>query len=113
MHEISIMLSTLELAEVHARKAGGTAISRICLRVGVISGVVPEAMEFAFDVLKRGTMAQDASLEIDRVPSEFRCSACGATVLLQEARFDCPECYGLLTIGNSGTDLELSHLEII
>lgn len=113
MHEISIMQSALQLAEEHARKAGGTAIARICLRMGIVSGVVPDAMEFAFDVLKRDTMAKDASLEIECVPGEFRCSACGTSVLLREARFDCPECYGLLILGSGGADLELSHLEIL
>ena len=58
MHEISIMQSTLELAEEQAREAGGNGIARIRLRIGLMSGVVPEALEFAFDVLKKGTMAE-------------------------------------------------------
>ena len=113
MHEVSIMQSTLQLAEEHARKAGGTAITRICLRVGLVSGVVPEALEFAFDVLKTGTMAEGASLEIERIPGEFRCPACGTQVRLDEVRFDCPACNGMLTLANGGADLELSHLEVL
>ncbi len=112
MHEISIMQSTLELAEQRARTEGGTAITRICLRVGLVSGVVPESLEFAFDVLKQGTMAGEASLEIERVPGEFRCSKCSHTVLLDRLRFDCPDCGGMLTLGNRGADLELASLEI-
>jgi hydrogenase nickel incorporation protein HypA/HybF len=110
MHEISIMQSTLELAEEHARKGGGTAIARIRLRVGLISGVVPEALEFAFDVLKKGTMAEEASLEIERVPGDARCQVCGNNVRLDEVRFDCPDCNGMLILGDAGGDLELSHL---
>ena len=107
------MQSALDLAEEQARKAGGTEIVRIGLRVGLVSGVVPEALEFAFDVLKAGTMAEDASLEIERVPGEFRCSACGKQVRLEEIRFDCPSCNGMLILGNGGADLELSHLEVL
>ncbi len=107
------MQSTLDLAEEQARKAGATAITRVGLRLGVVSGVVPEAMEFAFDILKRDTMAKDASLEMECVPGEFRCSACDARILLREARFICPECQGLLMIGGGGMEMELSHLEIV
>jgi len=113
MHEISIMQSTLELAEEHARKAGGTAIARICLRIGIVSGVVPEAMEFAFDVLKKDTMAETASLKIERVPGVFRCSGCGAILRLADVCFDCPSCHGLLIMDGGGAELELSQLEIL
>ena len=112
MHEISIMQSTLELAGEHARAAGGTAIARIRLRVGLMYGVAPEALEFAFEVLKKGTMAEDASLEIERVPGQARCSVCGEQVRLEEVRFDCPACNGLLILGEGGGELELSSLEL-
>ncbi len=112
MHEISIMENALELAQEHARNAGASAITAIRLRVGLISGVVPEAMEFAFDALKRGTMAEKASLEIERVPAEFQCGNCGLNVRLAELRFDCPKCDGILILGNAGAELELSQLEL-
>jgi hydrogenase nickel incorporation protein HypA/HybF len=113
MHEVSIMQSTLQLAEEHARKAGAKAITRICLRVGLVSSVVPEAMEFAFDMLKQGTMADSASLEIERIPGEFRCSACGIRVRLDKVCFDCPACNGMLILCDGGADLELSHMEVL
>ena len=107
------MQSTLQLAEEKAVAAGATAISLICLRVGAVSGVVPEALDFAFDVLKRETLAKSASLRIERVPSEFKCPECGATVHLTEIEFDCRECGGLMILQGGGGELELSHLEII
>lgn len=112
MHEIAIMQSALDLAGEHARNAGGIAIKRICLRVGILSGVVPDSLEFAFDVLKQGTMAEAAILEIERIPGNARCSKCENAFRLDELRFDCPDCSGILILGNAGTDLELSHLVI-
>lgn len=112
MHEISIMQGALDLAEYPAREGSGTIIVRMRLRVGLLSGVVPEALEFAFEVLKKGTMAENAVLEIERVPSEFRCSVCKEMFRFMEIRFDCPACSGMLVVGSSGTDLELSDLEI-
>jgi hydrogenase nickel incorporation protein HypA/HybF len=106
------MQSTLQLAEKHALSAGATSISRIYLRVGALSGVVPESLQFAFDVLKKRTLAASASLQIERVPTDFRCSDCGGITRLHEVRFDCPKCHGLLIIGAGGDDLELTNLEI-
>jgi len=113
MHEISIMQSTLELAEESARKANCTEILAIRLRVGLLSGVVPEALEFAFDVLKMGSMMENARLEIERVPASFSCSGCGLKDLLSDVlRFDCPECGGFLTVQDGANDLELAQLEV-
>ena len=50
MHEVGIIQSTLELAEQSARTSGATQIHRLRLRVGCMTGVVREALEFAFEV---------------------------------------------------------------
>ena len=68
MHEAGLMQTALELAEAHARAAGAVRIHRLCLRVGDLSGVVPEALEFAFQALSVGGPAEGAMLEIERVP---------------------------------------------
>ena len=106
------MQGTLQLAEENARKAGGSEICVIRLRVGLFSGVVPEALEFAFDVLKQDTMAANATLEIERVPGMFRCSGCGRETQLDAVCFDCSECGGMLTLRDGGGDLELTQLEV-
>jgi len=113
MHEISIIQSTLDLAEEQARGAGSEGIISVRLRVGIVSSVVPETLEFAFDVLKKGTMAENATLEIERVPAEARCAGCGKTFMLDRIQFDCPECNGMLILGMGGADLELASLVLL
>ena len=112
MHEISIMQSTLELAGEHLQKAGCTQIHCLRLRVGLLSGVVPEALAFAFDVLKAGTPAANATLEIERAPGLFSCAACGVDMRLDSMQFQCAECGGLLTLREGGADLELAQMKI-
>lgn len=113
MHEVSIMQGALQLAEENARKAGGTEIRVIRLRVGLFSGVVPEALEFAFDILRQDTMAAGATLEIERMPGLFQCSGCGDETRLQQVRFECEKCGGMLTLRDGGGELELTQLEVI
>ena len=58
MHEVGVMQSALEIALEQAGRQGASRIDCIALRVGMLSGVVPEALEFAFDVVARGTIAE-------------------------------------------------------
>jgi len=112
MHEASIIESVLETATAEARKAGAVRIERLRLRVGILSGVVPEALEFAFAALKCDTIAAAATLEIQTVPATFRCLDCGTRPELAEMMFTCPACSGPLVVDSGGNQLELAQLEV-
>ena len=43
-----------------ARESGATQIHLLRMRVGRMTGVVQEALEYAFDVVRKGTMAASA-----------------------------------------------------
>ena len=106
------MQEMLQLAEENLRQSGCTQILRIKLRVGLLSGVVPEALSFAFDVLKTGTSAAKASLEFESTPSLFLCGGCGRESWHDTLHFECPECHGVLILQQGGTDLELTQMEV-
>ncbi len=106
------MESALESASTELRKAGRREIVRLKLRVGVLSGVVPEALRFAFEALKGGTPASGANLEIELMPAVFRCLDCAALPELTEMAFSCPECQGCLVLDHGGNQLELTQLEL-
>ena len=112
MHEASIMQAALESACDELSKNGARTIARLRLRVGVLSGVVPEALEFAFEALKAGTPAADASLEIEIEPAVFRCLDCEIMTKLTEMSFICPECAGCIVVDHGGNQLELTQLEL-
>jgi hydrogenase nickel incorporation protein HypA/HybF len=112
MHEASLMQEVLEIAVREARVAGGQAISRIRLRVGALAGVVPEALQFAFDALVPGTLAEGARLEIDRAPARCRCRDCRHFFEPAGWVFICPECQSLDAETLGGHELDLLQLEI-
>jgi hydrogenase nickel incorporation protein HypA/HybF len=112
MHEISIMESALELALEQLRRAGCENIHCIRLRVGLLSGVEPEALAFAFEALKAGTPAEHSRLEVERLPGLFSCAKCSRQTRLDSMQFQCPECGGLLTLSQAGAELELAQMEI-
>jgi hydrogenase nickel incorporation protein HypA/HybF len=110
MHEASLMQSVLEEAGQQARAHGCTVIHLIRLRVGALSGAVPEALEFAFEALKAGTLAAAARLEIERVPARARCRVCGDEFALEEPASPCPTCGAWDTLLIQGRELELTRL---
>jgi hydrogenase nickel incorporation protein HypA/HybF len=110
MHEASLMQRVLEEAECQARAHGCTVIHLIRLRVGALSGAVPEALEFAFEALKAGTAAATGRLEIERVPARARCRACGHEFELDEPALPCPACAAWDTVLIQGRELELARL---
>lgn len=112
MHEISIMQDTMQLAIEHLQKSGGSEIHSIRIRVGLLSGVVPEALEFAFDSLKADTPAANATLEFEKMPGLFCCQNCGKDEWLDCMEFQCSGCGGLLVLREGGADLELTQMKI-
>ena len=112
MHELSLTQNLLDIAEEQARAAGAKVILGITLEVGALSGVVPEALEFAFDVCSRGTMAEGATFTIRRVAGHGRCTACAAAAVSAELTAVCPVCGALAFELDAGFELRVLELEV-
>lgn len=112
MHEVSLMENTLEIAVEHAHRQGANKIQRLKMRVGKMSGVVPEALEFAFDVCTQGTIAEGAKLEIESVPVVCYCPNCKIEFQPDDIIYECPECGQLSSQILQGRELELTSLEL-
>jgi hydrogenase nickel incorporation protein HypA/HybF len=112
MHELSIMHSALEQALGEARRAGAVRVSEIRLRVGALSGVVPEALQAAFEALTAGTTADKATLTIESVPARFWCVTCDREFASEKFYGECPHCRCVSRELRAGRELELVSLEI-
>ena len=113
MHEVGIMEAAIEAVLVQARTHGARRIHRIVLRIGALSGVDPEALRFAFDVVTRDTLAAEAELEIRDVPARAYCRGCAETFAMASgAIFSCPRCGRLSGDIRQGRELELARIEM-
>lgn len=113
MHELSIALNIIEIASKEAARHGATAVRRVNLRVGPLSGVVREALEFSFEAAVEETALSGAVLDIEEVPLTAWCDACEAERSIASA-YDlrCPVCgAGVLDI-RTGRELEITSIEI-
>jgi len=112
MHEVGLMQDTLDLAVEEAGRAGATRIHRLMMQIGRLSGVVPEALEFAFEILAKGTIADGAILEIEQVPIVCYCAACTREFEPPSMICECPGCGTPSFDVRRGREIQLSSLEV-
>jgi hydrogenase nickel incorporation protein HypA/HybF len=112
MHELSIALSIVGMAEEEAIRRN-VHVNAIHLKLGVLSGVVKEALLFSYDLACEGTALEGSHLVIEEVPTVVYCPACQAErPLASVQRFCCPVCGSPTPEVLQGKELEVVALEI-
>ncbi len=91
MHELSIAHAVVSTV-VDALPSPDTRVLQVRLRIGELSGIVPQALEFAYDVAAQDTPLADAALVIERSPIVIACPTCGEQQLDSARDFRCPSC---------------------
>ena len=81
MHELGISRNIVAIVGEAAR---GRRVRRVTLEIGRLSGVLPEAIGFAFPLAAHGTPAANAQLEIRLIDGRARCSDCGADFVVPD-----------------------------
>jgi hydrogenase nickel incorporation protein HypA/HybF len=112
MHEVSIMTEAVRMAVESAEQAGAERIAGLRLRVGALSGAVPEAMEFAWDVVRRNTPAAEAWLQIETVPASCWCANCQTEFACTDYLSECPHCLEVSAELRRGRELEIVSVEL-
>ena len=112
MHELTVAQRILEIAEEKARDSGLSRITGIRVRVGSLTTVVPEALDFCFGFAREDTLAGDANLVIEEVRAEARCNSCDLVFPVEQSFFlVCPSCGSSNTALLKGTELDLLSIE--
>jgi hydrogenase nickel incorporation protein HypA/HybF len=113
VHELSIALSLIDGASEERARLAGARVVAVHVRIGALSGVVPEALEFAFEVAVQDSDIAGARLMIEQVPAAIYCDTCAAERELPSVQhFRCPVCDGPAARLVRGRELELTALEI-
>lgn len=100
---------------IPAAKANGAVhISRVRLRIGEMSDIVRDALDFAWDVVcdERGPIVKDCSLEIEYVSPHFVCMECGQEYDADRLHPRCPNCGSGKTLLTRGRELEIASFDI-
>ncbi len=113
MHELSIVESLLEEVQKQIEAAGCRGpVVRLGLRIGRFSGVSIEALRFAFELAKPGTLLAEAQLEIEQVAGLCVCGACGRQTPVEQLEVVCPVCGSPEIQLQGGQELILESIEL-
>jgi hydrogenase nickel incorporation protein HypA/HybF len=112
MHEVSIMAEAVRMAVETAHQAGASRVLAIKLRIGALSGVVPEALEFAFEAMTKDTAAEGATLSVEPVAARFWCVVCQQEFEASRMFAECPRCKNPSRDLRAGRELALASVEV-
>jgi hydrogenase nickel incorporation protein HypA/HybF len=112
VHELSLIASVFDVLEEKAREHGASRVSGVVLRVGVLSGAVPDLLESAFEIYKKGTLAEGARLTVNIVPIKLHCPDCGGESVREETDFSCNACGSRRVEIVEGRELFVDRIEL-
>ncbi|MEJ2393418.1 MAG: hydrogenase maturation nickel metallochaperone HypA [Candidatus Thiodiazotropha sp.] len=112
MHELSVCQAMLAQVEQIAAREGADSVATIVIRIGPLSGVVPDLLQQAFTIARAGTLAAEAELVTEVQPIRIRCLACDAETDAEPNRLLCSACGGYRTQVISGDELLLASVEL-
>ncbi len=110
MHEASIVESLIAL--VRENLPGGQRVLRVDVKVGLLTGVSPDAMQFYFELLRPDTLGEQAELAVTLVDLQAHCRECGADHSLAETAWLCPACGAAALVFKNGDELLMTSFEV-
>lgn len=110
MHEYSIVEALLRRVESEARLRKATAVGRIRVALGELSGVDPGLLSTAYETFRARTLCEDAEMEIRTVPAIWVCRACGLPIAAGSL-LRCPACQSPARLA-SGDEIVLEQIEM-
>jgi hydrogenase nickel incorporation protein HypA/HybF len=113
MHELSIAMSIVEMAQEEAEQRGNARVQAVHLRLGLLSGVVKEALQSSYEMACESTLLEGSRLVIEEIPVEIFCPTCQVARPAQSIQwFSCVECGATTCNVLHGKELEVFALEL-
>ncbi len=112
MHEFSLAVNIVDIAEKHAREQGEKKIETLELEVGSLSGVVIEALETALDEAVKNTLLANAKIILHEIQACASCKECGDKFDLHDFFEICPRCQSMDYKILQGKELQVKSIKI-
>ncbi len=112
MHELSIANSIIEIVLDEIKTKNLPEVKAIGLKIGYLSGILPDSLQFGFDAIKLDTPLKNTKLEIEEVPISGKCNNCSKSFEVKDLIFACPYCDSPSINMQQGQELDIAYLEI-
>ena len=113
MHELSIALSIIDVAEEEMTRLGASQVISIHLRIGALSGVGKQSLASAFELARENTRCANSFLVFEDAPVVAYCPACReAGPITSMQRFHCSTCDTPVSTIVQGRELQVTAMEV-
>ncbi len=112
MHEMSIAKGILEIVLSEAQRNGATKIKTVRIRAGELRGIVQEQLLCLWEFAGKDTLAEGATLEIERVPIKAKCQSCDHVFMVRNHEFICSGCDSKDVDVVEGKELDVLEIEV-
>jgi hydrogenase nickel incorporation protein HypA/HybF len=112
MHELSIVMSIIDIAQQQAGNANATAIDEIELEIGSLSGVEMNALDFAWQQAVKQTVLEHAVKKINHIAGKAQCLDCDTIFAIENYYDACPVCGRHLINIIQGKELRVKSLVV-
>jgi hydrogenase nickel incorporation protein HypA/HybF len=113
MHELSIVSSVVESVIDSLEKYPGARVTEVRLKVGALSAVVEDSLQFCYGIATEGTPLEGSRLVVKILPVMVHCEACGADGEIESLQsFRCPHCGEPAGDIRQGRELDIDAIEI-
>ena len=112
MHELSIAMGIVDIAEKETSKAKATKVELIELEIGTLAGIEFDSLDFVWPSAVKDTVLENAIKKINIIHGEAKCSDCDTIFKLDNIYDACPNCNSYLKGIIKGKELLVKSLEV-
>jgi len=112
MHEFSMAIEVINLAQREAVKNKANSIQKITIEVGDLSGVDADAFESALGLLVKDSILDQALVTLIRTPGLGRCNSCNDEFEMNHRMATCPKCQCFPSEINGGEEFRVVSLVV-
>ncbi|MBS1653518.1 MAG: hydrogenase maturation nickel metallochaperone HypA [Bacteroidetes bacterium] len=112
MHELSIVMSIVDIASKQAVEAGSERVEEVEIDIGTLSTVEMHAFDFAWEQGIKGTILANAKKNINRIEARGKCMECGEEFRMENVYDACPVCGNYLVDIIKGKELKVRSIVV-
>jgi hydrogenase nickel incorporation protein HypA/HybF len=112
MHELSIAIEIVEIATEEALKANASGVSKLELSIGKLSGIMPDALEFAMEEAVKNSMLEHVKVVYHYIDAKAACQECCNEFHTDDYFKVCPACNSMNTYFIQGKELNIKSIDI-